>query len=335
MTAPHFSQLFLLLSTLVALRAAPVIPDTESQSLLTYANTELALDASSTSTTPGVYDSTSSVPLDSTNPVLLNPQDTSEADSISSPSQTTWALPPTFSDMSPFNVTSYAAGKSNMAVLAGSPGQWTNMTSMSSANATTTPNDTAQAELFAEYTDPWEFSPNSLEILYPQGSINPGNQPQGGAEFYADPLDIAAAQNVSLQYSVYFPHDFDFVKGGKLPGLYGGHKGCSGGNAAEDCFSTRMMWRTDGLGELYLASLFLFLYVPKDKQSDSLCNTPPQSICESEYGLSIGRGAFTFALGDWTTIRQDVWLNTPGKNDGGFNIWANGQLVMSAGDVRY
>jgi len=76
-------------------------------------------------------------------------------------------------------------------------------------------------------------------------------------------------------------------------------------------------------------------YVPKDKQTPALCSTPPKSICSSDWGLSIGRGAWKFARGDWTTIRQDIWLNTPGQNDGGFNIWINGRLVMSANEVRY
>jgi hypothetical protein len=76
-------------------------------------------------------------------------------------------------------------------------------------------------------------------------------------------------------------------------------------------------------------------YVPKDKQTPALCSTPPKSICSSDWGLSIGRGAWKFARGDWTTIRQDIWLNTPGQNDGGFNIWINGQLVMTANEVRY
>lgn len=40
-------------------------------------------------------------------------------------------------------------------------------------------------------------------------------------------------------------------------------------------------------------------------------------------------------MGGWTTIRQDVWLNTPAQNDGGFNIWINGRIVMTASDVRY
>lgn len=75
--------------------------------------------------------------------------------------------------------------------------------------------------------------------------------------------------------------------------------------------------------------------MPKDKQTPELCNLPPRSICDSDYGLSIGRGAWKFAQGGWTTVQQDVWLNTPGINDGGFNIWVNGQLVLSYDQVRY
>lgn len=76
-------------------------------------------------------------------------------------------------------------------------------------------------------------------------------------------------------------------------------------------------------------------YVPKDKQTPELCQVPPKSICNNDYGLSIGRGAWRFVKGEWTTIRQDIWLNTPGINDGGFNIWINDRLAMSYGQVRY
>jgi hypothetical protein len=75
-----------------------------------------------------------------------------------------------------------------------------------------------------------------------------------------------------------------------------------------------MMWRTGGLGELYL-------YAPRAKQTTSLCTTPPLTYCGTADGMSIGRGAFTFKRGGWTHIRQDIWLNTPGVPDGGFNIW--------------
>jgi hypothetical protein len=144
------------------------------------------------------------------------------------PSKTSsfWALPPQFSNMDPFGITSYAAGEENIAVLRGAPVPWTNGTSPSTA--------AAEAANPPSHTEKWDMGYNSLQLTYPKGSINPGNKPQGGAEFYAEPLDLRTVTNTTLQYSVYFPHDFDFVKGGKLPGLYGGHKGCSGGNAAEE-----------------------------------------------------------------------------------------------------
>lgn len=67
-----------------------------------------------------------------------------------------------------------------------------------------------------------------------------------------------------MSYSVFFPTGFNFVKGGKLPGasvagvvqlltltgMYGGTKGCSGGSLAETCWSSRLMFRTGGLGEV-------------------------------------------------------------------------------------
>lgn len=91
-----------------------------------------------------------------------------------------------------------------------------------------------------------------MQVLYPKGSINPNPAHTGGVGFYATPVDFTKANNVSLSYSIFFPADFDFVKAGKLPGLTGGHGGCSGGKNADDCFSTRLMWRAGGLGELYL-----------------------------------------------------------------------------------
>jgi hypothetical protein len=63
---------------------------------------------------------------------------------------------------------------------------------------------------------------------------------------------FAKASTLTFEYKVFFPSDFEWVKGGKLPGLYGGRTGCSGGDAALDCFSTRLMWRAGGAGELYL-----------------------------------------------------------------------------------
>ncbi|BGP05783.1 hypothetical protein JCM10049v2_001596 [Rhodotorula toruloides] len=171
-------------------------------------------------------------------------------------------------------------------------------------------------------------SKSALQVAYPAGSRNPSALPIGGMGFYTSKIDITQATNVSFSYSVFFPVGFDFVKGGKLPGLYGGKTACSGGSAAEDCFSTRLMFRKGGMGELYL-------YAPREKQVDSLCTLPPLSFCNSVYGMSIGRGSWTFKTGEWTDIRQDIWLNTPGKADGGFNIWINGKIALHSDTVYY
>ncbi|GAA5890917.1 hypothetical protein JCM8208_003096 [Rhodotorula glutinis] len=168
----------------------------------------------------------------------------------------------------------------------------------------------------------------ALQVKYPAGSRNPSFSPVGGMGFYTSQIDVTQATNVSFSYSLFFENGFDFVKGGKLPGLYGGKSACSGGSAAENCFSTRLMFRKDGAGELYL-------YAPREKQVDALCELGPLSYCNSVYGMSIGRGSWTFKTGEWTDIRQDVWLNTPGKADGGFNIWINGKLVLSSSEVYY
>lgn len=56
-----------------------------------------------------------------------------------------------------------------------------------------------------------------------------------------------------LSYEVAFDKGFQWVKGGKLPGLRGGSdtSGCEGGAEPNgtDCWSTRLMWRTAGEGE--------------------------------------------------------------------------------------
>lgn len=92
-----------------------------------------------------------------------------------------------------------------------------------------------------------------IQTFYPQGSSNPGGETVGGSQFYGlTSLDLKSALSVTLAYSVFFPVSFDWVKGGKLPGLYGGRESCSGGDTAADCWSARFMWREEGMGELYL-----------------------------------------------------------------------------------
>ncbi|KAI5118330.1 hypothetical protein M0805_006612 [Coniferiporia weirii] len=233
-----------------------------------------------------------------------------------------WAAPAQFSDLGSFKITHFAYGEKNLQIIDSAPAN------ASSQSLLVNLGNIGQLEFLYGKEEIANSSSSVLQLLYPADSINPGNSPQGGADFYATPLPLGDASNVTLEYSVLFPQDFDWVNGGKLPGLYGGHMTCSGGDDATSCFSTRLMWRTGGAGELYL-------YAPKDKQTYSLCHTPPESVCDAAYGLSVGRGSFNFAPGAWTHVRQTVSLNTPGKQDGGFSLEVDGKLTIHRNDVFY
>ncbi|KAH0830194.1 hypothetical protein J3R83DRAFT_1549 [Lanmaoa asiatica] len=238
---------------------------------------------------------------------------TATATTTPSPSwdnRTLWAAPPQMTDLSPFNITYFPSGQRNLHIVAQIPSQ-----------------AIAPTAKFLQNPLNANAPPAILQLVYPAHSVNPGSKPEGGADFYASPLNLAGARNVTLEYSVFFPADFDWVKGGKLPGLFGGHTGCSGGASARDCFSTRLMWRPQGVGELYL-------YAPKDKQTEALC-ADVGSVCDATYGFSIGRGAFNFTAGDWTHLVQNVVLNTPGHSDGTFMLFVDGRPMINRTDMFY
>ena len=167
-----------------------------------------------------------------------------------------WAPPVLFSDLGSFKITHFADGQRNLEIVDSVP-----------LNATATDNDSALGLTGAEdyptllngdqIVDLQNLT-SLLQLFYPANSINPGSNPVGGADFYASPLPLTYAKNVTFEYAVFFPANFSWVYGGKLPGLYGGHETCSGGDIATSCFSTRLMWRPEGAGELYLVSSHLF-----------------------------------------------------------------------------
>ena len=155
-----------------------------------------------------------------------------------------------------------------------------------------------------------------LRVLYPAGSASPTvtrkGSPSGGAQFYST-LNQSPRDRVKLSYSLRFSRNFDFVKGGKLPGLYGG-KGNSGGNIpnGKDGFSSRLMWRKNGAGEVYA-------YLPKSKTN----------------GTSLGRGQWTFRPNTWHQIQQELQLNTPDRSDGWIRVWFDQKLVLEESNLRF
>ncbi|KAI8816758.1 uncharacterized protein EV422DRAFT_500986 [Fimicolochytrium jonesii] len=180
--------------------------------------------------------------------------------------------------------------------------------------------------------DPAGAKGKVLQITYPAGNRNPAGSKVGGTGFYAQPIDVTKASTITFSYKIMFPAGFNFVKGGKLPGLYGGHYGCSGGNSALDCFSTRFMFRTNGLGEIYL-------YVDRSLQDPGFCKVKPVTLCNPVYGASMGRGAYSFKPGQWVAMSQTITLNTfngkkPNK-DGRVQVYSNGKKVIDFAKVVF
>ncbi|GAA5909701.1 uncharacterized protein JCM6883_004604 [Sporobolomyces salmoneus] len=166
--------------------------------------------------------------------------------------------------------------------------------------------------------DPFDSEPSNLvlSVDYPKDS-------RDGSQFFMTPMRAESRVGTAvLQYQVAFDEDFDFVKGGKLAGLYGSEQGaegvCSGGNRQPSCWSARLMWRQGGEGEVYSYNP---TYPKFCRQSDVICN--------SEYGISLSRGSFDFKPGEWTTVTQLVALNTPGYANGLLYLWANGRLALA------
>ncbi|KAJ7130203.1 hypothetical protein C8R44DRAFT_872039 [Mycena epipterygia] len=175
----------------------------------------------------------------------------------------------------------------------------------------------------------------AMEANYPKGSYNPSHEPRGGFSFYATgppSLDFTTAQELIFAYSVMFPVGFQWNQGGKLPGIYGGDNAttataCSGGRRDPTCFSARLMWRPQGMGEIY--TYLPDPSIPAFAANEKLCQMP-NSQCNPTYGASISRGAFSFTPGEWTTVSERVKLNTAGQADGELELFVGGKSVISA-----
>lgn len=154
----------------------------------------------------------------------------------------------------------------------------------------------------------------ALRVNYPEGTSSPSDAEEGGAGFVMPVPALRQADRACLRYQVRFQPGFDFVKGGKLPGLYGGD-GPTGGDevTGENGFSMRFMWRKQGQGELYE------YVVNKD----------------SDYGESVGRGLWRFTPGQWVTVEEEIVLNDPDQENGIARVWIDGQPTLEQQGIVY
>ena len=137
---------------------------------------------------------------------------------------------------------------------------------------------------------------NAFRVDYAPGQIGPE---RGGVGWR---YPFARSNTVELNYTVEFSPGFDWVKGGKLPGLCGGPKSVTGGTPANGMngFSVRLMWRADGRGEAYAYHM----------------NQP------KKYGQSFPfPSRFRFPMAEPVNVRLRVSMNTPGRRNGKLDVW--------------
>ena len=163
---------------------------------------------------------------------------------------------------------------------------------------------------------PDAFEGRSLRVKY----LKDGFGPQAGFQFLTDlnKINIVPRESLYLRYYLRFEPGFDFVKGGKLPGLAGG-KGNTGGHKpnGSDGWSARMMWRADG-------KIVQYVYHPDQP---------------TEYGEDFvwdyGGCPRYFKPGRWYCVETYVQMNSPGKKDGIIRSWLDGDKALEVTNIRF
>jgi hypothetical protein len=163
-----------------------------------------------------------------------------------------------------------------------------------------------------------------IHCEYPKGGYGSAN----GTYFRAQPRGFPSSK-VTLSYDVYIPNNFDFVKGGKLPGVWGGDPGSGGGNWNDDGWSARLMFREGG-------SVVAYVYMATDQGSydgDERCklvkNQGPgfDKIAHHTNGAGIDLWrdqGLTLKKGKWNSVSLTVKVNDPKKSNGSIHLTVNG-----------
>lgn len=155
-----------------------------------------------------------------------------------------------------------------------------------------------------------------FRVDYNVGGIGPE---KGGVGWR---FPISQRESATLTYVLRFSSDFDWVKGGKLPGLSGGPENVTGGHPANGTngFSCRLMWRADGRGEAYV-----YHKNQKGKYGDSI--PFPED--------------FRYPTNTDIAVRMKIAMNTPGRRDGKLRVWIasdgslNETLVVTRDDIEW
>lgn len=161
----------------------------------------------------------------------------------------------------------------------------------------------------------------ALQVLYPAHRYG-----SDGAVAFLNDLSFGTGiersfEELYVSYDIKFSEDFDFVQGGKLPGLCGYNvtqdprDGCNTGGGiptGHDGWSARGMWREDGILENYMYHADQFY----------------------EYGDQ-EKWSAKAERGKWHSFQHRVVLNTVGEANGIVEAWFDGVKVLSSSNMLY
>ena len=161
----------------------------------------------------------------------------------------------------------------------------------------------------------------ALEVLFPANQFG-----SDGAVAFLNDLSFGSGiernfEELYISYDVKFSENFDFVRGGKLPGLCGYNvtqdprDGCNTGGGfptGYDGWSARGMWREDGKLENYVYHADQFYEYGDD-----------------EYWTANAE------RGTWHSFQHRIVLNTVGEANGIVEAWFDGVKVLSSNTMLY
>lgn len=143
-----------------------------------------------------------------------------------------------------------------------------------------------------------------------------GNQrgvENGGVQWKTD---IGKHDELYVSFWLKFEDNFNFVIGGKVPGLRGGRPLGKVKPNGRDRFSGRMMWRDQG-------KVVQYVYHP---------DQPAQAGDEMDWNL---KGQRFFQPGKWHRVETRIKLNVPGKRNGIIQSWFDGKLALDRRNIRF
>jgi hypothetical protein len=147
-------------------------------------------------------------------------------------------------------------------------------------------------------------------VAYPAGKIGGSSATGLPAQYVA----IPPAKEYWLDYQVWFENDFQWVKGGKLPGLVGGAHTSGCDPIVANGWSARFMWHENGGGHFY--------YYHQNRASN----------CGDTRNFSNG---LAFKKNAWNRITERVVVNAIGQSNGLAQAWLNGQKIIDVGGIKW